>query len=470
MLTYSLKSQLKIPLYEQLYRAIKNDIITGLLPRDSKLPSKRSLASHLGISVVTVESSYQQLKAEGFIYSKAKRGFFVSYIRPHVTENKQSIRLISSEKVRSDTSMSLLNLSNNKTNPETFPFSIWSKLLRQVLNEFQEEIVHPSPSQGILPLREAIAKHLNQHRGMSVDPEQIIIGAGTEFLYILLIQLLGLDKTIALEEPSYPKMVKIYQQFAINQVHIPMENDGINTALLRETQADIVHISPSHQFPAGKILSISKRYDLLSWASLSDKHYIIEDDYDSEFCFFGLPIPSLQEIDSSEKVIYINTFNKSLASTLRISYMILPPHLLNIFQKKLSFYANTVSNLEQYTLASFMNQGYFDKHLNRMRIYYQKKRDELILAFRKSSFKDYIQIHEESAGLHFILSIKAKMSEEKLCRLLNEKGLNITPLSHYYINPEQHQNKKFIINYANISSCDISEIVITLAEIINFHD
>lgn len=207
---------------------------------------------------------------------------------------------------------------------------------------------------------------------MAVDPRQIIIGAGTEYLYIILIQLLGIDKTVAFEEPSYSKIGKIYQQFHIKKIFIDMENNGLSMSQLSKTDADIVHLSPSHQFPTGAILSIGKRYELLSWANQGNR-YIIEVDYDSEFRFQGLPIPSLQEIDNLGKVIYINTFSKSLASTLRISYMILLPQLLECFEKQLSFYNNTVSNLQQYTLAYFINDGYFEKHLNRMRLFLSEK-------------------------------------------------------------------------------------------------
>ena len=266
MLTYTLDAQAKIPLYEQLYRAIKTDITKGILRSQDKLPSKRSLAKHLGVSIVTVETSYQQLKAEGYIYSQAKKGFFVADIKSQRPMVRKTARLVSLPKTRSDDTSPSLNLSNNQTNPETFPFATWSKLLRQVLNNHQTELMQASPSQGLWELRQAIAQHLNDYRGMVVDPRQIVIGAGTEYLYTLLIQLLGLDKTVAVEEPSYPKITKIYRQFNITQVPIAMEKDGLSVAQLQKSKADMVHLSPSHQFPTGAILSVSKRYDLLSWA------------------------------------------------------------------------------------------------------------------------------------------------------------------------------------------------------------
>lgn len=465
MLTYSLDNHASIPLYEQLYRAIKNDITTGILEAGEKLPSKRNLAKHLGVSIVTVETSYQQLKAEGYIYSQAKKGFFVSKINPHHPPVEKTIRLLSNPESMPDEVKPSLRLSNNQTNSETFPFATWSKIVRQVLNNCQNELVHPSPSKGVLMLRQAIAKHLNDYRGMAVDPRQIIIGAGTEYLYTILIQLIGLDKTVALEEPSYSKIQKIYQQFKVKQTFIDMEEDGISMSQLKEKNADIVHLSPSHQFPTGAILSISKRYELLSWANQGDR-YIIEDDYDSEFRFHGLPIPSLQEIDSLGKVIYINTFSKSLASTLRISYMILPPQLLERFEKQLSFYNNTVSNLQQYTLAYFMQDGYFEKHLNRMRLFYQKKRDYLIQNLLASPLKNHISIHEEESGLHFIMTIKSRLSEEEICQQALKNDLQITPISHYYHGENKQFDKCFIVNYANISNQDLEKIINILSQII----
>ncbi|WP_204983789.1 PLP-dependent aminotransferase family protein [Streptococcus equinus] len=465
MLTYSLDKKGAIPLYEQLYRAIKKDITIGILKAGEKLPSKRNLAKHLGISIVTVETSYQQLKAEGYIYSQAKKGFFVSEINPHHPPVEKTIRLLSNPESRPDEAKAYLRLSNNQTNSETFPFATWSKIVRQVLNNCQDELVHPSPSKGVLLLRQAIAKHLNDYRGMAVDPRQIIIGAGTEYLYTILIQLLGLDKTVALEEPSYSKIRKIYQQFHVKQTFIDMEKDGLSMSQLKETDADIVHLSPSHQFPTGAILSISKRYELLSWANQGNR-YIIEDDYDSEFRFQGLPIPSLQEIDSLGKVIYINTFSKSLASTLRISYMILPPQLLERFEKQLSFYNNTVSNLQQYTLAYFINDGYFEKHLNRMRLFYQKKRDTFIQKLLASPLKKHISIHDEESGLHFIMTIKSDLSEDKICQEALANGLQMTAISHYYQGENKHFDKSFIVNYANISNQDIKKIINILSQII----
>lgn len=465
MLTYSLETHHKEPLYEQLYQAIKSDILQGQLAAHSKLPSKRQLAKHLGISIVTVENSYQQLKAEGFIYSKPKRGFFVSKIQLKQDLPQQVIRLVPNQELRSVEKSNKINLSQNQINPETFPFATWSKLVRRVLNDYQNKLVQSAPSQGIWDLRLAISQHLSDYRGMIVDPQQIVIGAGTDYLYTLLLQLFGTDKRIAIENPGYNKIARIYEQFEVRLDYLPMEANGISLTALKNSQADIVHISPSHQFPTGAVLPINKRYELLSWASQDDNRFIIEDDFDSEFRFGSRPLPSLQEIDSSGKVIYINTFSKSLVPTLRISYMVLPAQLLPKFQTKLTFYSNTVSNLEQYTLANFIKEGYFEKHLNRMRLFYQRKRDKFINKLMQSPLASIITIHNEDAGLHFILSLHLELSDEEICQRAENHGLTIKPLSYFYHADKKEASHSFIINFTNISDQEIERIITILTEI-----
>ncbi|HFI0810814.1 TPA: PLP-dependent aminotransferase family protein [Streptococcus suis] len=466
MLTYSLHTSSKIPLYEQLYQAIKTDILEGKLKANEKLPSKRNFSKHLGISVVTIETSYQQLQAEGLIYSLPKKGFFVAQIQVQRVKSEKRIRLVSDLYLRSEYPKTKFNLGSNQINPETFPFATWSKLLRSVLNDNQEQLVEPSPSQGVLELRQAIASHLNAYRGMAVDPQQIVIGAGTDYLYLLLIQLLGPEKTVAIENPGYPKIKKIYEQFKVSYQFLPVQKDGIDLASLNESTADIVHISPSHQFPTGAILPISKRYELLAWASQKKDRFIIEDDFDSEFRFGGKPLPSLQEIDHSDRVIYINTFSKSLVSTLRISYMILPPQLLPLFQERLDLYSNTVSNLEQYTLAKFIKDGYFEKHLNRMRLYYQRKRDDVIKNFKESSLSEYISIINSSSGLHFIIEMKTTIPEHTICQRALEHDLSLIPVSYFYHEENTLWSNCFIVNYSNIKSVDITNIISILENIL----
>ena len=378
MLTYSFVDIGSDSLYEHLYKCIKNDIIKGVLKVGDKLPSKRNFAKNLNISTITVENAYAQLMSEGYIYSIPKKGFFVCDIAKNLIDNEATIKTnykSDNKGFINDSRYYFADFLSNRTSKDNFPFSIWAKLMREVISEKNDELLVSSPGGGILELREAIADYLWQFRGMKVSPNQIIVGAGTEYLYGLLIQLFGRDKIFAVEDPGYKKISQIYKSNGIKCEFVPLDDEGISVKELEDREADIIHISPSHHYPTGKVMPISRRYEILGWASKSDSRYIIEDDYDCEFRLLGKPIPSMESIDVMEKVIYMNTFTKSLASTIRISYMVLPKNLLETFYSKLGFYSCTVSNFEQYTLARFIKEGYFEKHINRMRNFYRNKRD-----------------------------------------------------------------------------------------------
>ena len=458
MLTYSFSDLGSDSLYEHLYKCIKNDILQGNIHVGEKLPSKRSFAKNLGISTITVENAYAQLIAEGYIYSIPKKGYFVNDIKTIKIDEKP---ILSAENVRltSGNSTYFADFTSNQTSSENFPFSIWAKLIRELLNDNQLDLMTNPPCGGILSLREAIAKHLMDFRGMHISPEQVIIGAGTEYLYGLLIQLLGFDKNYAVENPGYSKISQIYKSHQVSCEYASMDTEGVTVSDLENNQIDVVHISPSHHFPTGIIMPISRRYELLGWASKLDSRYIIEDDYDSEFRLTGQPIPTLQSIDVLEKVIYINTFTKTLSSTVRISYMVLPKHLVNKFYSKLYFYSCTVSNFEQYTLARFIEEGYFEKHINRMRNYYHTKRDTLLRTIQNSPLASYVTISEEDAGLHFLMEVKTELSDEVFCQKAEQRGIKLTPLSQYYVEPPKTVKHVFIVNYSSLSEECMAEAI-----------
>ena len=469
-MNYSITKDSGVPAYIQLYNYLVQDIVAGIYPLDSRLPSKRIIAEETGVSLITVEHTMNLLSDEGYIETRQRSGYFVIYRESDFLSGMDGSTIVEGltdghRIFCGEYHHEIARVPKHGKVKYEFPFSVLAKVMRKVLADYGEEILIKAPNRGCEELRRAISNYLARSNGIEVSPRQIIIGAGTEYLYTILIQLLGLDKIIALENPSYPKIRKIYQQFNINQTYIDMEKDGISISKLKQTKAEVIHLSPSHQFPTGSILSIGKRYELLSWANQGNR-YIIEDDYDSEFRFQGLPIPSLQEIDTLGKVIYINTFSKSLSSTLRISYMILPPQLLEQFEDKLNFYSNTVSNLQQYTLAYFIKDGYFEKHLNRMRLFYQRKRDNLVQKLLSSPLKNHITIHEDESGLHFIMTITSDLSEEKICQLALENHLLMTPISHYYHGKNRLFEKSFIVNYANISEKESDYIINVLSKII----
>lgn len=457
MLTYSFENRGNDSLYEFLYKQIKKDILDGVLKAGEKLPSKRALAKHLNLSTVTVENSYNQLVAEGYLYSVPKSGFYVSDVTSQKPlENAPPERHSERQPVAS---VFYADFANNSTLAETFPFATWSKLSRLTMSDYAKELMTRSPSGGISSLREAIADYLYQFRGILVEPGQIIVGAGTEYLYGIIIQLLGRDKIYAVEDPGYQKITHIYEANDVACVHIPLDASGVTVDSLTESEADIVHISPSHHFPTGIVTPISRRYELLTWASKASNRYIIEDDYDSEFRLTGKPIPSLQSIDTYDKVIYINTFSKSLSSTIRISYMVLPKTLAEKYQQNLNFYACTVSNFDQYTLYQFIEKGYLEKHINRMRNFYRIQRDTILSCIKKQAHYNSIKIKEEHAGLHFLLEADTKYSDEELVLRIAQQGIRISCLSSYFYDKRKAKKHTLVINYSGMEPKRIEESV-----------
>ncbi len=325
------------------------------------------------------------------------------------------------------------------------------------MSDYEKELMVRCPFAGIDLLQNAIADYLYEFRGMAVSPEQILIGAGTEYLYGIIIQLLGREKIYAVEDPGYQKISRIYKANQVDCVHIPLDENGVDVNELENSDADILHISPSHHFPTGIVTPVSRRYELLSWASKSGGRYIIEDDYDSEFRLLGKPIPTLQSIDVADKVIYINTFSKSLSSTIRISYMVLPKSLIAACREKLGFYSCTVSNFEQYTLYKFISEGYYEKHINRMRNYYRMQRDAVLSCIRKQKNFHKTTIKEENSGLHFLLQVDTDLSDEELIASAKQNGIIISCLSQYSYFAKNAAEHTIVINYSGVNHKDIPE-------------
>ena len=448
MLTYELKKLPGVPLYEALYRCIREDILSGRLRAGEKLPSKRTLAVNLEVSKITVEGAYNQLLAEGYICSREKVGYFVEAVEQ---VSRQPFAHTPPPKKTDDR----IDLIANS--PAYFPFSVWSKLQREVMLDLGEQLLLPLDNQGLWQLRQAIAVHLAQFRGMQVSPECILIGAGTDFLYNLLIQLLGRDKRYAVEEPGYGKIRKIYAAGGVACISAPMDDKGVLPAGLDDAQ--VLHISPSHHFPTGIVTPMSRRQELLSWANEQPGRWIIEDDYDSEFRFNAHPMPALQSMDAGGRVIYMNTFSKTLAPSIRISYMILPPGLMEQFRKSLSFYSCTVSSFEQYTLARFLQRGYFEKHINRMRKFYKTRRNRLLDAVAASPMAKQLTILEENAGLHFLVKVKTDLSDTELVARCADAGIRIRSLgSYYHALHNDADTHCLVVNYSGLGEQDLERL------------
>ena len=440
MLTYDLTAH-HMPLYEALYRSIREDILQGRLPTGEKLPSKRALADHLHISKITVETAYGQLLAEGYIRAREKVGYFVEEVdRPRRAVPPAPVPAVPISKPSCAADFTV-----NTIRGEDFPFSVWTKLLREVAADRGGDLLSPLPNGGALELREAIAAYLSDFRAMTVDPGCILVGAGTDFLYNLLVQLLGRDLGYGVEDPGYGKILEVYKANGVRCLPIPMDEDGVLPQAL--SGVDVLHISPAHHFPTGSVMPIRRRQALLEWAAQAPRRYMIEDDYDSEFRFTGRPIPPMQAMDGAGRVIYINSFSKSISPAIRISYMILPPKLMERFRRELGFYACTVSSFEQYTLARFMGEGYFEKHLARMKKRYRAQRNELIALLRQEPLGRRLRILEKDAGLHFLLEVETDLSDRALTQGLLDRGVRVRCLSDYYHGAGPRPEHCLVINY-----------------------
>ena len=458
MLTYSFENIGKESIYEYLYKCIKKDIIEGRLVKGEHLPSKRTLAVNLGISTITVENSYGQLMSEGYIYSVPKKGYYVSDISgvARIKPVKYEVPEITAKKKTGYKS----DLSSNRTDPGSFPFATWAKLMRRVITDRQDDLMKISPGEGTWELRKAIAMHLASFRDMQVTPGQIIIGAGTEYMYSLLIQLLGRDKVYCVEDPGYSKIARIYASNNVKFCYAGMDDEGMKPEAVRECMADIVHISPTHHYPTGITMPVSRRFELLAWANEKPDRYIIEDDYDSEFRMTGKTIPTMKSIDISEKVIYMNTFSKTMVPSLRISYMVLPVDILERYKETMSFYSCTVSSFEQYALARFISGGYFERHINRIKNYYKKLRVQIINAIRESSIGEISEIVEHHSGTHFLLKVKTDLSEEEVNEKCLENDLHILTYADYIKDDtDSDKSMTLVINYAGINPERIDDVI-----------
>ena len=449
MLTYELKKSPGVPLYEALYRCIRGDILGGRLAPGEKLPSKRALAENLEVSKITVEAAYSQLLAEGYIRSEEKRGYFV--------ESGKGLAPAAAVPAEAPQPEDPPPLDLTGGAGEQFPFSVWSRLQREVMLDYGEKLLLPLPNIGLFELRQAIAGHLAAFRGMEVAPENILVGAGTDFLYNLLIQLLGRDQVYALEEPGYGKIRKVYAAGGVRCVSAEMDGEGVRVPSLGGAQ--VLHISPSHHFPTGLVTPVNRRKALIEWAKTGEK-WIIEDDYDSEFRFDAHPMPTLYSLDGGQRVIYMNSFSKTLAPSIRISYMVLPAALMQEFQRKLGFYSCTVPSFEQYTLARFLSRGHFEKHINRMRKFYKNRRNQVISLLETCTFADRLTILEQDAGLHFLLKIDTALPDETLVEKLRQAGVKVRPLSHYYHGPTgEDKLHHLVINYAGLDTQAMEQVL-----------
>ena len=460
MLTYDLEHRGSTPLYQYLYHCLRQDIRTGVLEADTKLPSKRRFAEHLGVSVMTVESAYEQLRAEGYISAQSKQGFFVCQTERLEPSNQM---VLASSAVALPTWA--LDLHTNHVDATLFPFATWSKLVRQVLSQEGTDLLNPVPPQGLSILREAIAEDLRQYRGMVVAPEQIIVGAGAEYLYLVLAQLLGRQHNFGVEDPGYGKIRRVYKSAGVNVHPIALDTQGLRLDALVQAPVTVAHLSPSHQYPTGAVMPIARRQGLLRWAQAVDG-YIIEDDYDSELRLSGRPLPSLQSIDRHGRVIYLNTFSQTIAPSMRLGFLVLPPALLTMYHDRLNFYASTVPTMEQHVLARFLANGWYERHLSRMRKEYRLRRLAVLSAFESCPFAHRISIEEQGAGLHFLMKVDTTLTDEALRERARLQGVRFGFLSDYATQSPHQYAHTLVVNYAALDVAQLPQVIAQLGRLL----
>lgn len=452
MLTYALDRKSDDPLYVQLYQGIRRDIETAAIPAGQRLPSKRSLAQHLGVSVITVEGAFAQLAAEGYVEAQPRRGFYAcqTTLAPSGEDAEALAPKRNAAPSAFDAAMEPDDLRNmvadftgTSAAAGSFPYAAWARTMRKVLSEGSEStLLSCADGRGTVQLRRAIADHLRGFRGMDVHPDQVVVGSGAQSLYGLLVQLLGRDRTFAIENPGYPRLARIYRSHGVSMRLVGLDEKGPLVQQLRDSEAGVFHCMPSHQFPTGVTTTVGRRQEMLEWASTPDAdgrpRYVVEDDYDCEFRMEGRPIPPLQAMDRGQHVIYANTFAKTLGPAFRIGYMVLPPHLARRFNEQLGFYACTVGALEQLTLARFMSSGEYERHVNRQRTRFRKVQDALAKALAKEARKTGAECVARNlgAGLHFVMEVPATAGEvaeieQAMAKRALAQGVALSPMEDY---------------------------------------
>ncbi|MDD3865167.1 MAG: PLP-dependent aminotransferase family protein [Candidatus Izemoplasmatales bacterium] len=455
-----LDRQSKTPLYEQLYLRIRRMIEEGKLISNTKMPSKRKLATNLSLSAITVDNAYQQLVAEGYLRSIPKSGFYVEKLLISAKKNDANIYLGPDDKEEQSSPKSLYDFKTNIIDWHLFPYDTWIKLSKEILSQPSFPLVNESDLQGCLGLRKAIAKYLASYRGIQAEPDQIVIGAGSEYLLGLVIQMIDKNQIVGLENPGYGKIARTFKSHEVKTIPISLDEQGLRCDELEKSQASVIHITPSHQFPLGIVMPVGRRLELLKWAEKGKNRLILEDDYDSEFRFSGLPIPALQGLDRLGKVIYFNSFSKSLAPSLRIGYMVLPRNMIVHFRESFSSYACSVPSFEQAILARFLDDGFFERHLNRMRKVYKNRRDYLIKALTNSTLNEYLEINNSDAGLHFIMRISNGMTETELIRTALKSGVIVYGVSDYYQSISASIPKAMLVmGYSGLSNTSIDTAI-----------
>ena len=448
-------------IYQQIYEGIKDNILKGRLKANEKLPSKRSLAEQLNISINSVSFGYEQLLAEGYIYTIERKGYFVENITEFVQQgNLFKDKLpedLKEEPVNRD---GWLSLSHMASDISFFPFKEWMKCQERAVQSYKRELSEIAYSQGPYEVRETISRMIALTRGVNCEPEQIVLGAGTQLLVGQLMELISKDSVIAVENPGYSRFYQTLKKMNFAVHPVSLDDHGIKMAEIKATKANVVFVTPSHQFPTGKIMPISRRIELLNWTAKGDHRYIVEDDYDSEFKYETDNIPSLQSLDRNHRVIYMGTFSKTLLPGLRISYMVLPPDLLREYREYYANFMQYSNSLILFTLHYFIEGGEYARHVKKMNHQYERRR-KLLIADLRQRFRDEIKIEDVLAGLHFLAHFQTEKSYREIEERALQLKLEIYSMRRFMLkkNVNKENSISLVVGFANLKEENITEVV-----------
>ena len=464
-LTAALDAASAVPLYEQLYESLAAEMRSGAIPAGTRMPGKRRLAAELSVSVNTVDGAYQILAAEGYLEARERSGFYVQeYLALPTAPGQTSPAPCASFEEPQPEAPVRYDLSTRGVDPALFPFRTWARLQKELLYSSPQLLTH-GDAQGDRELRQALADYLEEYRGVRCSPQQIVVGAGLEYLLGLLAPLL--PGPAAVENPGYPRAKQVLENNGVSCCCLPVDEDGLSVAALSASGAAVCYITPSHQFPTGVTMPAGRRAELLHWASRRPgERYIIEDDYDSEFRFDTRPLPSLQGMAGADgPVVYLSTCSRSLAPSIRIAYMVLPEHLLPQWRETYRLYSSTVGRFEQQTLARFITEGYFTRHLARERVAYKARRDALTTALTAAFAPGELTFRGMHTGLHLLASLKDAPSDAALRAAAEKAGVRLSLLSDYDQTGQSSQTGTLVLGYGSLDDGACASVGETLKSV-----
>ncbi len=460
---FFLDSNASAPLFKQLYNQMREHILLGKLPPDSKLPSVRDMSNNLAVSRNTVDGAYQELFAEGYIYSKPRSGYFVSPLDQEAAPRSLLSKPDNQAPPLQKAPLYRYDFHPARLDQASFPNRLWRKFFLECLRENPQQLSQYCDPQGELELRFSIQSYLERSRGVVCDPEQIVVTAGLQHSLDIVANILKREhSSVAVEDPGYPLTSSVFRNHSYAIAPVPVRPDGIDLDILNAGNSSIAYVTPSHQLPLGYAMPVANRLRLIEWAEAGE-NFILEDDYDSELRYSGKPIPSLQGLRPHGNIIYLGSFSKVLSPALRVSYLVLPRSLLANYRSLFKYHFSSVSQLEQRTLAKFMEQGHWERHIRRMRSTYKKKHDAILRAI-KEHFGSLAVVDGHGAGLHVILQIPgATCSEAEIIRRAEQKGIYLFPFSWTCASAES-DTTKLMLGFGGLTINEIEEGIVLLAQ------